>query len=61
MEQVIEYESPQICICGAFLCEGIMADVSCWPTIKAGTPKYYEFEDYGADLETQNGLDVAIF
>jgi hypothetical protein len=26
--------------------EGVMADVSCWPTIKAGTPEYWEFEDY---------------
>jgi hypothetical protein len=61
MGQVIEYEAPQICVCGAFLCEGIMADVSCYPTIKNGTPKYYEFEDYGAYLETQNGQDIVIF
>jgi hypothetical protein len=26
--------------------EGIMAEVSCYPTIKAGSPEYWEFEDY---------------
>jgi hypothetical protein len=60
MGQEIEYEAPRAQVRGAFLLEGIMADVSCWPTIKAGTPKYYEFEDY-EDVQTQNGLDITIF
>jgi hypothetical protein len=34
-----------------------MADVSCWPTIKAGTPEYWEFEAYD-DLDEQ---DVLLF
>jgi hypothetical protein len=60
MGQGIEYEAPQICVCGAFLCEGVMADVSCWPTIKAGSPEYYEFEDYN-DVSAQTGGDVMVF
>jgi hypothetical protein len=37
--------------------EGLMADNSCWPTIKAGTPEYLEFENY-TDL---NGQDIMLF
>jgi hypothetical protein len=37
--------------------EGLMADNSCWPTIKAGTPEYLEFENY----TNQSGQDVILF
>jgi hypothetical protein len=37
--------------------EGVMADVSCWPTIKTGNPEYLEFEAYD-DL---SGQDVLLF
>jgi hypothetical protein len=60
MGQVIEYETPRADVRGAFLLEGIMADVSCWPTIRAGSPEYYEFEDY-SDVQTQNGKDIVVF
>jgi hypothetical protein len=33
--------------------EGLMADDSCYPTIKTGNPKYLEFEDYN-DLGEQD-------
>jgi hypothetical protein len=33
--------------------EGLMADNSCYPTIKAGTPEYWEFENY-TDLDDQD-------
>jgi hypothetical protein len=45
MGQVIEYEAPRICVCGVFLCEGIMADVSFWPTIPVGGIKYTLHEE----------------
>jgi hypothetical protein len=56
----IEYETPRASVRGVFLLEGLMADVSWWPAIKAGTPEYYEFENY-SDVQTQDGRDVAIF
>jgi hypothetical protein len=60
MKEKIEYKTPQICVCGVFLCEGIMADVSRWPTIKNGIAEYYEFENY-SNVQTQNGNDIVIF
>jgi hypothetical protein len=38
--------------------EDLMADVSCWPTIKTGMPEYYEFEDYSDLPEVR---DVFLF
>jgi hypothetical protein len=57
MGQKIEYETPRAQVRGVFLCEGVMADVSCWPTIKPGTPRYYGFENYS---DVQSGQDVVI-
>jgi hypothetical protein len=52
-----EYETPLAMVRGVFLLEGLMADASCWPIIKTGTPEYWEFEDY-TDLGEQ---DVLLF
>jgi hypothetical protein len=51
------YKTPRIYVRGVFLLEGLMADASCWPTIKTGTPEYWEFEDY-TDLGEE---DVLLF
>jgi hypothetical protein len=58
MEMVmIEYKTPLAEVRGVFLLEGLMADVSCWPKIKPGSPEYLEFEEYD-DL---GGADILLF
>jgi hypothetical protein len=54
------YKTPQILVRGVFLCEGIMAENSCWPTINSNTVKYDDFE-VGGDVLTQNGEDLLLF
>jgi hypothetical protein len=46
MDKKMMYKTPRASVRGVFLCDGFMADVSRWPTIKGGTPEYYEFEDF---------------
>jgi hypothetical protein len=57
MDKKMTYKTPRASVRGVFLLEGLMADVSCWPTIKTGTPEYWEFEDY-TDLGEK---DVLLF
>jgi hypothetical protein len=54
------YKTPRASVRGVFLCEGVMADVSCWPTIRNGTVEYYDFEDY-SEVPAQSGNDVMLF
>jgi hypothetical protein len=53
------YKIPLAEVGGVFL-EGVMADVSCWPTIKAGTPEYWSFDDSYNNVVTQDGNDIVI-
>jgi hypothetical protein len=59
MNRRLEYKTPRASVRGVFLCEGIAAPVSGWPTIKNGVVQYYEYEDAG--VENPSDQDVRLF
>jgi hypothetical protein len=56
---VLEYTAPRI-EARKIVLEGVMADHSCWPSIK-GDVNYVEYDNVYDDLETPAGKDIVVF